>query len=227
MLVGTAAGFGVCAHTGNPWLGLGAAALAGALLSALHALLCVRFRANPFASGISVWMIGFGISATWGATLVGQSIQGFGPLPAVLRAIPLLGALTPTVLLALLATPLAAAFLAWTRAGLAIRAVGESADAARIAGVAVARVRAGAIALGGAFAGVGGAALSIDYAETWSEGMTKGRGLVAVGLVIVARWNPLLALPAALLFGVPRPMSLAYSRRERPCRPTCSTPFPT
>lgn len=208
MLVGAAAGFGVCAHTGNPWLGLAAGALAGALLSCLHALLCVRFRANPFAAGISVWMIGFGVSATWGATLVGQSIETFGPLPAALRALPLLGALTPTVLLALLATPLVAACLAWTRAGLAIRAVGESMDAARIAGVAVARVQSAAIALGGAFAGVGGAALAIDYAQTWSEGMTKGRGLVAVGLVIVARWNPLLALPAALLFGGAEAMSL-------------------
>src|SRR4051812_40708004 len=142
MLVGAAAGFGVCASTGNPWLGLAAGALAGTTLSALHALLCLRFRANPFASGLCVWMIGFGLSATWGAALVGQSIQGFAPFPPALRALPVVGEVTPTVLLALAATPVVAAFLAWTRAGLAIRAVGESPEAARIAGIAVARVRA-------------------------------------------------------------------------------------
>jgi len=125
-----------------------------------------------------------------------------------LARIPAFGELTPTVLLALAATPLCAALLHWTRAGLALRAVGEAPDAARAAGLAVTRVRAAGIIVGGLFSGVAGAALSIDYAQTWAEGMTKGRGLVAVGLVIVARWEPLLALPAALLFGGAEALSL-------------------
>lgn len=207
MLVGAAAAFGVTAHTGSPWLGLAAGAAAGGALSLAHALLCLRFRANQFASGISVWMIGHGVSAYWGAPLVGQSIQGFEPF-ATTGAWAALGEVTPTVLLALAAVPLAGAWLYWTRGGLTLRAVGESTSAARLAGIAVGRVQAAAIAMGGLCAGIGGAALSIDHAQTWAEGMTKGRGLVAVGLVIVARWNPLLALPAALLFGGAEALSL-------------------
>jgi simple sugar transport system permease protein len=207
MLVGAAAAFGVTAHTGNPWLGLLAGAGAGAALSLGHSLLCLRFRANQFASGLSIWMIGFGVSAYWGAPLVGQSITGFKPLAADSEW-PLLGQMTPTVLLALLAAPLCAAWLYWTRAGLAVRAVGESPVAARLAGVSAGRVQAAAITLGGLAAGIGGAALSIDHAQAWAEGMTKGRGLVAVGLAIVARWNPLLAVPAALLFGGAEALSL-------------------
>jgi ABC-type uncharacterized transport system permease subunit len=205
MLVGAAAAFGVTARTGSPWLGLLAGAGAGAALSLGHSLLCLRFRANQFAAGLSIWMIGFGVSAYWGAPLVGQSIEGFRPLS---EGWPLLGEVTPTVLLAVLAAPLCAAWLYWTRAGLALRAVGESPAAARLAGVATGTVQTAAITFGGLLAGIGGAALSIDHAQAWAEGMTKGRGLVAVGLAIVARWNPLLALPAALLFGGAEALSL-------------------
>jgi ABC-type uncharacterized transport system permease subunit len=209
MLLGAAAAFGVTALTSSPWLGLAAGALAGAALSTAHALLCVRLRANQFAAGIAVWMIGSGGSAYLGAGLVGQSVQGFAPLSeGPLRAVPVLGELTPTVLLALPAVLLVAVVLYWTRFGLALRAVGESAEAARIAGLDVGRLRTCAILLGGLASGVGGAALSIDYAQTWAEGMTKGRGLVAVGLVIVARWNPLFTVPAALLFGGAEALSL-------------------
>ena len=130
MLIGAAAAFGVTAGTGSPWLGLAAGAAAGGVLSLGHALLCLRFRANQFASGISVWMIGYGVSAYWGAPLVGQSIHGFEPFTAA--------GVTPTVLLALALVPLFGAWLYWTRAGLTLRAVGESAGAARMAGIAIA-----------------------------------------------------------------------------------------
>jgi ABC-type uncharacterized transport system permease subunit len=205
MLVGAAAAFGVTARTGNPWLGLAAGGIAGAVLSLAHSALCLRFRANQFAAGLSVWMIGYGVSAYWGAPLVGQSITGFAPLASPGS---LLGEITPTVLLAVLAAPVLAVGLYWTRAGLAIRATGESVEAAGLAGIAGRLVQAAAITAGGLCAGIGGAALSIDHAQTWAEGMTKGRGLVAVGLVIVARWNPLLAVPAALLFGGAEALSL-------------------
>ena len=203
MLVGAAAAFSVTVSTGSAWLGMLAGAAAGGVLSLVHALLCLRFSANQFASGIAVWMIGFGVSAIWGAALVGQSIDAFAPwFPSVL------GNLTPPVLLAIAATPLFAGLLWWTRAGLRIRAVGESPDAARAAGVDVNAYRTLAVLIGGLAAGIGGAALAIDHAQTWAEGMTRGRGLVAVGLVIVARWNPLLCLPAALLFGGAEALSL-------------------
>lgn len=201
MLVGAATAFGVSASTGQAWLGLACGALAGVALSTGHALLCLRYRANQFASGLAIWMIGFGVSAYLGASLVGQSIDGFANADAE-------HALTPTILLAGCAWLGSALFLYGTRPGLSVRAVGESTAAAHAAGIPVARLQTALILVGGAFSGIGGAALSIDYAQTWAEGMTQGRGLVAVGLVIVARWNPLWALPAALLFGAAEALSL-------------------
>jgi general nucleoside transport system permease protein len=203
MLVGAASAFAVTAHTGNPWLGLAAGALAGLALSLGHALLCLRFRANQFASGIATWMIGFGLSSMLGASLVGQSITGFSSLAATElgRRLPFLGWITPTIALSWLATLAAGIVVYRTRPGLALRAAGESTRGARAAGLRVGLIRSVAIATGGLSSGIGGAALSIDYAQTWAEGMSQGRGLVAVGLVIAARYNPWLALPTALTFG--------------------------
>lgn len=203
MLVGAACAFAVTAHTGDPWLGLAAGALAGLLLSLGHALLCLRFRANQFASGIAIWMIGFGLSSLLGASLVGQSITGFSSLGATElgRWLPALGWLTPSIGLGWLATIAAGLFVYRTRPGLALRAAGESSRGAAAAGLRVGLIRTLAVAAGGLLSGIGGAALSIDYAQTWAEGMTQGRGLVAVGLVIVARYDPWLALPTALCFG--------------------------
>ncbi len=192
MLVGAATAFGVTASTGDPWTGLVCGALAGATLSTVHALLCLRYRANQFASGLGVWMIGFGLSSYLGSKLVGQSIDGFRPW---------IGSLTPTVVLGWVATLACGIFIYRTRPGLELRAVGESNLLARAAGVRVSLVQTLSVLGGGLLSGTGGAALSIDYAQTWAEGMTKGRGLVAVGLVIVARWNPWLALPTAISFG--------------------------
>ena len=209
MLVGAATAFGVTARSGNPWLGLASGALAGGALSLVHAVLCLRYRANQFASGLSVWMLGFGISGYLGASLVGQSITGFSPLSeSLLGKVPFIGSLTPTVLLSFVAVAIAAGLLFGTRLGLQWRAVGESLSGARVAGLSVTTLQAAAVAFGGLLSGLGGAALAVDYADTWAEGMTRGRGLVAVGLVIVARWNPLLALPVALLFGGAEALSL-------------------
>ena len=199
MLVGAATGYGVAAASGSPWLGLLAGAAAGTTLSLVYALLTIPARANQFASGLAVWMLGFGLSAYAGVSLVGQKVEGFAPLT---------GGMTPTMVLALLLVPCIGAWLYTTRSGLAWRAVGESPSVARAAGVRPALTIALGIAAGGILSGLGGAALSVDYTRTWAEGMSGGRGLVAVGLVIVARWNPWWTLPAALLFGCAEAMSL-------------------
>lgn len=199
MLVGAAAGYGVAAATGQPWIGLAAGAVAGCALCAVYAVLTVAVQANQFAAGLAVWMLGFGLSAYAGAGLVGQRIEGFAPWA---------GGLTPSIVLALALVPLTAWWLHGTRTGLRWRAVGESPDAARAAGLVPWRTVVAGIAAGGLLSGLGGAALSVDYTRTWAEGMTAGRGLVAVGLVIVARWNPWLTLPAALLFGTAEALSL-------------------
>ncbi len=206
MLVGALAGFAATVVTGNPWLGLCAGAAAGMTLSGLHALLCIGFNANAFASGLAVWMFGFGLSAFYGIPYVGQKIDGFKAfnIPA-LSNVPILGNLisqiTPTVVLALLLAPLLGIWLYRTRTGLIWRAVGESSQSALAMGVKPKWVQVQGILLGGILSGIGGAALSVDYTRNWVEGMSAGRGLVAVGLVIVARWNPFLTIPAALLFG--------------------------
>jgi ABC-type uncharacterized transport system permease subunit len=199
MLLGAAAGYGVAAATGQPWLGLAAGACAGVLLSLVYAALTVAVDANQFASGLAVWMLGYGLSAYAGTALVGLRIEGFAPWA---------GGLTPTIVLAVACVPLAGLWLHRTRTGLRWRAVGESPAAARAAGITPWKTVAAGIAAGGLFSGLGGAALSVDYTRSWAEGMTAGRGLVAVGLVIVARWNPWLTLPAALLFGLAEALSL-------------------
>ena len=213
MLVGAMAGYGIAAISGNPWLGLLAGAGAGVLLSTVHALLAVGAGANQFASGLAVWMLGFGLSAYYGAALVGRKIESFDSVyVGALSGVPVIGSLlsgmTPTVLLGLVLVPVISLWFWRTRTGLRWRAVGESIDSARAAGVRPRWIQVQGIVLGGLLSGLGGAALSVDYTRTWAEGMSAGRGLVAVGLVIVARWNPWYALPAALLFGAAEALSL-------------------
>jgi ABC-type uncharacterized transport system permease subunit len=204
MLCGAAGAFACTALTGDPWLGLAAGMLCGALLSLVHAALCLGCKANQIASGVCVLTLGSGLSAYYGTPYVGRHIAGFAVI-AHLPHHPLLGlitqALTPTVLIALVLSPLIGTWLRRTRTGLAWRTVGESTSVARTVGLNPVRVRVAGIVAGGLLCGLGGASLSIDYTRTWVEGMTDGRGLVAVGLVIVARWNPWLAFPAAMLFG--------------------------
>ncbi len=204
MLVGAATAFAVAAITGSPWAGLAAGIVAGALLSLVHAGLCLGFKANQIASGICVLTLGTGLSAYYGTPYVGQHIAGFssasGGTSNYLTNL-LSASFTPTVIISLLLIPLISILLYRTRTGLVWRTVGESAEVARTVGIKPLRFRVAGIILGGMLSGLGGAALSIDYTRTWVENMTAGRGLIAVGLVIVARWNPWLALPAALLFG--------------------------
>ena len=213
MLAGACAGFAVAVVTGNPWLGMAAGAFAGALLSCVHGVLCLWAGANMFASGVAVWMLGGGLSAFFGIPFVGRRIDGFvSPDFGTAARLPILGALlrtaTPGVLIGLVTWVACGLFLYKTRPGLRLRAVGESAESASTLGIGPGLVRWGAILAGGALSGLGGASLSVDQVRNWVEWMTAGRGLVAVGLVIVARWNPWLALPAALLFGVVESLTL-------------------
>nr|WP_281351188.1 ABC transporter permease [Devosia marina] len=207
MLLGACVGFAVGVATGNPWLGLTAGALAGATLSLLHAGLVLGAGANQIGSGLAVWMIALGATSYVGRTLVGQQVT---PLPALgtdwTDGIPIIGEVLSQMTLAAPLALLAVIFAAWwlnqTRPGLHWKAVGESALVAAENGIRPTRVRVTAIMVGGLLAGFGGAILSVDYTQTWAQEMTKGRGLVAVGLVIVARWKPALVLPVCLLFGL-------------------------
>jgi simple sugar transport system permease protein len=213
MLVGAAAGFAVTYASGSPWLGLLVGALAGMALSSVHALLCLGLGVNQIASGLAIFFLGNGLSAFYGAPLVGQQISGFHSLAhGWLGRLPIvggfLGQLTPTVYLALILVLLCGLFLYRTQWGLVWRATGESADALRMLGKKPVALRIAGILTGGLFTGLAGAALSVDYTRTWVEQMTAGRGLLAVGLVIVARWNPWLALPVALIYGLSEALAL-------------------
>ena len=213
MLVGAAAGFAATHASGNPWVGLAVGAGAGLALSCVHALLCLGVGVNQIASGLAVLFLGNGLSSYYGTSLVGQQIEGFPSLRyGSLARLPLVGGtlsqLTPTVYVALLLVVVCGLFLYRTRWGLRWRAAGESADALRMLGRDPRRLRVLAVLVGGAFTGLAGAALSVDYTRTWVEQMTAGRGLLAVGLVIVARWNPWLSLPVALIYGLSEAVSL-------------------
>ena len=205
LVMGAMTGYALSYVTGNPWVGVLAAAGAGFVLGVVHGLVCSLPRVNDIAVGIGLMLFGTGLAFFLGKPYV-------HPKAPTLPSIPL-GAWTgsPQVEAALQVNPLflagivLAVALAWafraTRWGLVLRMVGDSADAARAMGYRVATVRTLATGTGGMLAGVGGSFLSLYYPGSWSEGLSSGQGLMAVALVIFARWNPLQCFYAALLFG--------------------------
>lgn len=205
LVFGAMAAYAVAVLTGSAWLGVGAAIMAGAAFGLLHGLLCSLPRVNDIAIGIALMLLGTGLAFFFGKSFVQPVAPDLPAIPfgwwsdvAQVRA-----ALDVNVLF-LIGVALAIG-MAWmlghTRAGLTLRVVGDSADAARALGIAPARIRVLATAAGGALAGVGGASLSLFYPGSWNEGISSGQGLIAVALVIFARWSPVNCLFAALLFG--------------------------
>jgi simple sugar transport system permease protein len=207
MLMGAMTGYGVAFATGNPWLGLLAAMIVGAALALLHAFVTVSLRADQVVSGLALTFLGTGMSAVLGASLV--EVKNAPRLPAfeipLLAQIPIIGQIlfshNIVVYLGFILAPLAWFWVYRTRPGMSLRAVGEYPAAADVLGISVARLRYFYVMLGGMFAGLGGAALSLAITPLWLEGMTAGQGWIAVGMVIFARWNPLAAMAGAYLFG--------------------------
>ncbi len=205
LVMGAMAAYGVSYLTGSPWLGVLAAGLVGVLLGALHGWLCSLPRVNDIAVGIALMLFGIGVAFFLGKPLIqptaprlgALALGGWSPYP------PLRAALQINLLLPIgIAAAFAMRFLfQQTRWGLVLRVVGESADAARAMGHDVGRVRVAATAAGGFLAGVGGSFLSLYYPGSWNEGLSSGQGLIAVALVIFAKWNPVRCLWASLLFG--------------------------
>lgn len=205
LVFGAMAGYAVAYHTGSPWAGVAAAALAGMLFGLLHGWLCSLPKVNDIAVGIALMLFGTGIAFFFGKPY----IQPVAPdLPAIPLGwwtdIPQLEAALRVNVLFVVGAILAFA-MAWmfkaTRVGLIVRVVGDSTDAARAMGLDPNWVRLWSTAAGGALAGIGGAYLSLYYPGSWNEGISSGQGLMAVALVIFARWNPINCLWAALLFG--------------------------
>jgi simple sugar transport system permease protein len=206
MIVGAIAGFATAVESGSPLLGFVVAAVAGAALSTLFAILTQFAQANQVASGLSLTLFGLGLSA-----LMGQSYVGIKPPQMQDIHIPLLSDLPvvgPIIFghdiilyfgIALIAAVWAV--LKYTRVGLILRAVGENHDAAHALGYKVLRIRVLAILFGGACAGMGGAYISLIRVPQWTEGMTAGIGWIALALVVFASWKPWRVLLGAYLFG--------------------------
>ncbi|CDZ36641.1 Putative ABC-type transport system, permease component [Neorhizobium galegae bv. officinalis] len=205
LVFGAMTAYAVAVMTGSPTLGVLAAMATGALFGTIHGWICKWPKVNDIAIGIAMMQFGLGLAFFLGKSFI-------QPVAPKLPSIPLGGwsavpqvqaALNINVLFFIGAT--LALFLFWafknTRIGLILRVVGDSTDAARAMGISPDRVRLLATAAGGSLAAIGGAYLSLYYPGSWNEGISSGQGLMAVALVIFARWNPIGCFLAALLFG--------------------------
>lgn len=207
MLMGALSGAGICIATGSPWLGAAAALIAGAMMAAIHATLSVGLRANQVVSGLALTIFGTGLSAFLGRNIVGvPPPASFGRVEIpILADLPVLGRILFQQSLLVYVSFILVGVMWWyiyrTRAGLRLRAIGERPEAADAMGINVSRLRAIYVIIGGSLAGLGGAAISLGTNPGWTEGMTAGRGWIAVALVIFAAWNPLRAAAGAYLFG--------------------------
>jgi simple sugar transport system permease protein len=205
LVMGAMSGYGASLYSGSPWVGVLAAGTVGALFGALHGWLCGRPRVNDIAVGIAMMLFGIGLAFFLGKPLIqptaprlpALSLGSFSDIPQVRSALQVNVLFLAGIALA----PCLRWALARTRWGLILRTVGESAEAARAMGHDVNRVRLLATMAGGVLAGIGGSFLSLFYPGSYNEGLSSGQGLMAVALVIFARWDPVRCLWASLLFG--------------------------
>lgn len=206
MIVGAVAAFATAITTGSGTLGILAGAGAGMTLALVFGVLTLTLAANQVATGLALTIFGLGLSSLVGAGFVGIPVA---PLPKLaisgLSDLPLIGPLIfghdVLVYLCLAAVIAIAWFLKASRAGMILRACGESDISAHSIGYDVIAVRYRAVLFGGAMAGLGGAFLSLSYTPMWAEGMTAGRGWIALALVVFASWRPWRVLAGAYLFG--------------------------
>jgi ABC-type uncharacterized transport system permease subunit len=205
LVMGAMSGYAVAYASGAPWLGVLVAGAAGALFGLGHAAVCNLPRVNDVAVGIALFLLGTGIAFYLGKPFIEPvaprlpylALGAWSGSPAVRAALEI----SPLFLIGLVLAPLLGWGLRHTRWGLVVRTVGDNADAARALGYSVERVRALATMAGGFLAGVGGSFLSLYYPGTWNEALSSGQGLMAIALVIFARWNPLACFWVSLLFG--------------------------
>ena len=206
MLVAAIAGFATAVTTGSDWLAFGAGALAGALMAAAFGVLVIWLNTNQYATGLALSLFGSGLSAFVGIGFVqeklGERSQFSVPWLADVPFVgPALFRQHPMVYLAIALAVGLGWFLYRSRAGLVLRAVGESPESAHALGYSVRRIRLAAVMTGGALCGVAGAYLSVIYTPLWVEGMVAGKGWIALALTTFATWRPARVLLGAYLFG--------------------------
>ncbi|HYD31560.1 MAG TPA: ABC transporter permease [Azospirillaceae bacterium] len=206
MLVGAVSGFAVTVTTGSHAMGILMAACAGVVMALIFAFLTLTLLANQVATGLALTLFGTGLSALIGQGFVGTPIPrlpelnlpGLSDLPFIG---PILFSHDALVYLGLAMVGAVSWFLYDTRAGLVLRAIGESHEAAHAIGFSVLGIRYLAVMFGGAMAGLAGAYLSLAYTPMWAENMSSGRGWIALALVVFATWKPGRLLLGAWLFG--------------------------
>lgn len=206
MIMGAVCGFAGASLSGSPWVGLLAGVAAGALFSQLFAVLTLSIATNQVATGLSLTLLGLGLSGMIGEPFVGEAgsklpslfIPGLTELPIVGR---LVFGQDPIFYLSVILTIGVAWFLFRTRTGLTLRSIGDNPGSAHALGIPVIRYRYLAVLFGGACAGLAGAHLSLVYTPQWVENMTAGRGWIALALVVFASWRPARVAIGAYLFG--------------------------
>jgi|TARA_B100000959_G_C14992917_1_gene628799 simple sugar transport system permease protein len=206
MLAGALTAFALTAWTGNPWYGVMCGGISGALMSLIHAFVVITRNANQLATGLAIMFFGQGITAYFGSSYVNLQISGFEPIALpFLSDIPIIGSIffhhDILTYLSMLMVPLVWVFLFSTKWGVILRATGERDEVVYAHGKSPNCIRYMAVVVGGFFAGVGGAQLSIAFSHSWMENITQGRGLIGVILVIFASWRPERAMLGAYLFG--------------------------
>lgn len=206
MLMGAVAAFAAAFGTGNLFFAIIAGGLAGALTAAVFAVFALGLATNQVATGLALTIFATGLSGLAGAPLVGHAIEGLPQIEiAFLSDLPIIGPLIFSLdIMAYLSVGILVAvawFLKSSRAGLVLRAVGDNHESAHALGYPVLRVRTFAVLFGGLMAGIGGAYLPLMLTPHWAEGMTAGRGWIALALVVFASWMPSRVLIGAILFG--------------------------
>jgi general nucleoside transport system permease protein len=221
MLIGAAEGFAAASLSGSPYVGIVAAGLVSLCANLIFAYLVIERRANQLATGLSLMFFGLGASALIGRPYIGALVPA---LPHI--AAPGVGSYDALVWLSVPTALLIWGLLFRTRWGLALRAVGEDPAAAFAAGRRPKQLQYQALALAGFLAGVGGAHLSVAVAQAWDEGMTSGRGFIAIALVIFSQWNPLGLIVGALVFGGAETLQLQLQARGADVSPFLMTMVP-
>ena len=206
MLVAAIAGFATAFHTGNDWIAFAAGMGAGALMAAAFGWLVIWLNTNQYASGLALSLFGSGFSAFVGIRYTQEKlaerphfeVPGLADIPFIG---PALFRQHPMVYAAIAFTIALTWFLYRSRAGLVLRAVGESPESAHALGYPVRRIRLAAVVVGGALCGLSGAYISVVYTPLWVEGMVAGKGWIALALTTFATWRPARVLLGAYLFG--------------------------
>ncbi len=205
LLTGAMSAYAISYLTGSPWLGVLVAGMAGMFLGAIHGWLCQQPKVNDIAVGIAMIIFGTGMAFFLGKPFIKPAaphlpaieLGNWSDIPQIQSALKI----CPLFFMGVAIAPLMHWFFRSTRWGLLIRAVGDSPDASLAMGFSIFKIRMISIIIGSFLAGIGGAYLSLFYPGSWTEGISSGQGLMAVALVIFARWNPIQCLYASLLFG--------------------------